>query len=100
MLTREETLRILRKNLPRLSAEFGVKRLALFGSVAEGAQNDASDIDLIAEFDRPLGLRFVEFTERLEGILGANVDVLTPTGVSSIRNRAIAGRIRDSAVYV
>ena len=98
MLTRKGTLRILRDNLPRLKADYGVKQLAVFGSVAQGVANETSDIDIIAEFDRPIGIRFVEFSERLEALVGVKTDVLTPAGVSSIRNSRIAKNIWESAV--
>jgi len=100
MPTREQTLQKLRENIPALRADFGVKKLSLFGSVARAAQGVDSDVDIIAEFERPIGLRFVEFAERLEEILGAKADVLTPAGVASIRNPEIARSIMESAVGV
>lgn len=45
---------------PYLSNQFEVKRIGLFGSVADGTQSDKSDIDRIVEFDRPIGLKFKE----------------------------------------
>ena len=100
MRTRDETLRILRDNLPRLKTEYGLKRLALFGSAARDTQTEDSDIDLIAEFDRPIGIRFVEFADYLEALLGTKTDILTPAGVDGIRNARVAEDIRESAVYV
>ncbi len=47
-----------------------------------------------------MGLRFVEFAERIEEILGAKADVLTPAGVDSIRNPEIVRSIMESAVDV
>jgi predicted nucleotidyltransferase len=100
MRTRDEALHILRDNLPGLKADYGVKRLALFGSVGRDSQDEGSDVDIIVEFERPIGIRFVEFAEHLEALLGVKTDVLTPAGVSSIRNARIAESIRESAVYV
>lgn len=37
-----------------------------FGSYAKGVAQEQSDIDLVAEFKKPLGLRFVEFTDYIE----------------------------------
>lgn len=98
--TRDETLRILRAHLPGLRADYGVRRLAVFGSVARDAAGDDSDVDVIVEFERPIGLRFVDFADRLESILGVKIDILTPAGVSAIRNPRITESIRKSAVYV
>ena len=100
MLSRDEVLLLLRAHLPELRREYGVGELALFGSIARGAETEESDIDIIAEFDRPIGLRFVEFAERLEQILGMQADVLTPAGVSGIRNPSVAQRIQESVIRV
>lgn len=98
--TRDKTLSVLRSHLPDLREDFGVRRLAVFGSVARDAAGEDSDVDLIVEFERPIGLRFVDFADRLEAILGAKIDILTPAGVSAIRNPRVAESIRKSAVYV
>ena len=98
--TRDETLSVLRAHLPDLRAEYGVRKLAVFGSVARDAAGEDSDVDIIVEFERPIGLRFVDFADRLESILGVKIDILTPAGVSDIRNPRVAESIRKSAVYV
>lgn len=95
-----EVAAALKAALPLLRREYGVKRLGLFGSFARGTQTESSDVDIVAEFDRPIGLRFVEFAELLERIVGRRVDVLTPSGISSIRNRRIARSIAESVSYV
>ena len=98
--TRDETITVLRAHLRKLRADYGVRRLAVFGSVARDAASKGSDVDIIVEFERPIGLRFVELADRLETILGVKIDILTPAGVSNIRNPHIAESIRKSAVYV
>ena len=98
--TRDETLSVLRAHLPDLRAEYGVRKLAVFGSIARDAAGEDSDVDVIVEFEHPMGLRFVEFADRLEAILGVKIDILTPAGVSGIRDPRIAKSIRESAVYV
>ncbi|OHB66096.1 MAG: nucleotidyltransferase [Planctomycetes bacterium RBG_13_63_9] len=99
-MSKEHVLKALKHELPFLQREFGVRRIGVFGSCARAAQTDASDVDIVAEFERPIGLRFVEFAEYLERIVGRRADVLTPAGISSIRNRRIAKSIEGSVVYV
>jgi predicted nucleotidyltransferase len=77
-----------------------VKRIGLFGSYAKGVPDELSDIDLVAEFDAPIGLKFVEFTEYLEPLLGTPVDVLTPAGIQGILNPRIARDIQETIIYV
>ena len=100
MLTKEQIASILSKELPNLRAEFGVRRLGLFGSFAKEDADARSDVDIVAEFERPIGLRFVDFAERLEQLLGRKADVLTPTGISHIRNKRIAEEIKRTILYV
>jgi len=100
MLTKEQTLAILKQNRDYLSAKYGVKRIGVFGSYAKGQPSDESDVDIVVEFERPIGFRFVEFAEYLERLLGQDVDVLTPAGLRGIRIAHIARDIAESIVYV
>jgi uncharacterized protein len=100
MLTKNEVIQRLQESLPDLRETYGVKRIGLFGSVSRDEQKPGSDVDLVVEFERPIGLQFVELSENLERILGSKVDLLTPAGVQSIRNPAISMRIRESVTYV
>jgi predicted nucleotidyltransferase len=56
--------------------------LALFGSVARDDASLASDIDLLVEFDRPVGLfGLFALQDRLEDIFGCKVDLGTPNSL-------------------
>ena len=100
MLTKERILELLREQTPYLAQEFGVSKIGLFGSFAKGHASDASDIDIVVEFDRPIGLRFMELGDYLEKLFGRKVDILTPTGIQEIRRKTVAQRISESIVYV
>lgn len=99
-MTREKVIEILRKELPCFVSEYGVKRIGLFGSYAKGTAAKGSDIDIVVEFDRPIGLKFIQFAEYLEELLGNRVDILTPAGVETIRVERVARSISESIVYV
>ena len=99
-MTREKVVGILRKELPYFISEYGVKRIGLFGSYAKGIQAEDSDIDILVEFERPIGLKFVDFGEYLERLLGRRVDILTPVGIEPIRVERVARYIKDSIVYL
>ncbi len=75
--SREEVLGILREALPELRERYGVKRLALYGSFAHGQPGPESDVDLLVELERPLGLAFVDLVYDLERRLGRKVELLT-----------------------
>lgn len=100
MVTKDEIINILKENRQRLSADYGIKRIVLFGSFAVGEPSETSNIDIIVELERPIGFRFVEMAKFLEGLLGRKVDVLTPAGINGIRIPGIARNINESAIYV
>jgi len=55
----------------------GVRSLALFGSTARGDSGEDSDVDLLVEFDRPIGLfHLLEVKEVLETWLHCDVDLV------------------------
>ena len=100
MLTKDEVIKILRKELSYLGSEYSVERIGLFGSYAKGTQAHGSDIDIVVEFGTPIGLKFVEFCDYIEKLLGKKTDILTPAGISGIRIERVAESIRNSIVYV
>ena len=55
-MQRDDILKILAEHRDGLRQQFGVKALALFGSAARGEATETSDVDLLVEFDRPIGL--------------------------------------------
>ena len=76
-MDREQVIAKLREHEPELKAS-GIVRLSLFGSVARGDNSPASDVDLMAEFDR--NKRFTLFSLsgvrlQIADILGVPVDL-------------------------
>ncbi len=100
MLTRKEIFSILKNQLPYLRNYFGVSRIAVFGSFAEGSPRENSDVDLLVEFDKSPGLKFIELSEYLEKKIGKKVDILTPGGLKGIRLSRVAEDIKNSLHYV
>ncbi len=80
-MTRDEVLRVLQENRREFS-RFGVLSVHLFGSVARDEASDDSDVDILAEFERPLSFRrFMDFKFFLEDLLGFSVDLVTEHGL-------------------
>ena len=100
MLTKDRIVELLQEQNTYLAREFGVRKIGLFGSFAKGLSSDSSDIDLVVEFESPIGLRFMELADYLESLFGRRVDILTPTGIQAIRQKTIAKSISESIVYV
>jgi uncharacterized protein len=79
-MNRSAVLEIIARHRAELAAQFGVRSLALFGSVIRDEATPASDVDLLVEFDRrPVGLFHLSRTQHfLEGILGGTRVDLVP----------------------
>lgn len=96
-ITRDDIRQTLRDYLPILAERFAVRSLALFGSVARDEATAESDIDLLVEFDRPVGLfELFALQNELEALLGRPVDVGT---VQSLKPR-VRERVMEEAVNV
>jgi uncharacterized protein len=77
-MKQQEVLAILARHRDELK-HFGVKSLSLFGSVSREEATPASDVDILVEFSRPVGmLTFIRLKQRLSEILGRQVDLATP----------------------
>ena len=55
-----------------LFSEYPLKSLAVFGSYARQEQNDRSDLDILVEFNKKIGIRFIDLAEEIELVRGAS----------------------------
>lgn len=89
-------LEILRLHQAELRA-LGVKSLRLFGSVVRGQAGPESDIDILVEFARPVGLlAFVRLKQRLSDLLGRPVDLVTPEALKSPLREGILNEAQNA----
>ncbi len=80
-----EALEILRRSEKALRAR-GVRRAALFGSVARGNNRPDSDIDIMIEFDPEAHVTvfdYVGLKEFIAGLFDGPVDVVSREGLKS-----------------
>ncbi|HUY33823.1 MAG TPA: nucleotidyltransferase family protein [Pirellulales bacterium] len=93
-MKRDEVLAILRANEERLRQQYGVRSLALFGSVARDEARSTSDVDLLVEFDRPTGyFGLVRLQLFLEQMLGSSVDLGTTGSLRPSMRRRVEKEI-------
>lgn len=100
MLTKEAIIELLKSMFPHLAGAYGVRKIAIFGSFAHGTAQPTSDVDLLVELDRGLGLRFMDMADELEKRLGRKVDILTKEGLQDIRIPHIKKNITETMEYV
>lgn len=95
-MNREEIFRRLRERQVELRQR-GVRSLAVFGSVARGDFSPQSDLDILVEFERPVGLfEFMRLKFYLEQSTDCRVDLVTADALRP----ALRDRILGEAVYV
>jgi predicted nucleotidyltransferase len=88
---REELLARLRALEPQLKARYKAQGIALFGSIVRGGQGQATDVNLLVEFQEEADLfDLVGLALFLEEELGRKVDV-TP-------RRALKAELRDAVL--
>jgi len=61
-----------------------VSYLGEFGSWVRRGQREGSDLDLLVDFDRPVGFELVAFKDEIEHCLGLPIDLVMR---SSLRRR-------------
>jgi predicted nucleotidyltransferase len=88
----EEVRKIQEKIVPLLK-QHGIKKAAVFGSVARGDARPDSDVDVVIEISRPYGLfEFIAIKHGIEDILDKKVDLVE---YASIKPRVKENIIKD-----
>lgn len=76
---------------PTLQDQYGLTSIGLFGSYARGEQKKGSDVDVLVEFQEPVGLlKFVSLKYYLSELTGKEVDLVTKAALKpEIRNHVL-----------
>src|SRR3954470_5897919 len=78
-MNRQAVLNLLSSKAPGLRKRYGVKSLAVFGSMARGDDREGSDVDILATFEgKPTFDNFMGLKLELEELLARPVDLGTP----------------------
>lgn len=96
MKTFDEIKNILKEHKEMLKEKYKVKEIAIFGSYARDEQDDKSDIDIMVEFEEPVGFEFIHLADFLEELLGAKVDLTTKDSIKPNRWKYI----QQDLIYV
>ena len=66
---------------PELAEKYGVSSIGLFGSVVRDDFTPSSDIDIVVDFIKPIGIEFVDMADYIEQVLNRPVDVVSRNGI-------------------
>jgi predicted nucleotidyltransferase len=86
----------LRALLPGLRNRYPIAYLGVFGSWVRGEQDADSDLDILVDFDGPIGWEIVALEQELSRELGVRVDLVPRQGLKPFTGR----RILDEVVPV
>ena len=97
MKTINEIKKIFEFHKGEFKEKYGVKTIGIFGSYLRKEQTQTSDIDVLVEFEKPIGLlEFVGLKNRLSDLLEMKVDLVMKKALKP----GIGRRILSEVVYV
>ena len=92
-----EIKEILKSHKAELRSKYGVREIGIFGSYVKEEQKETSDLDILVEFEKPLGLlEFVGLKNHLSDLLGVNVDLVMRKALKPTIGKRVLGEV----VYV
>lgn len=93
------TIEEIKKVVIPIAKNYEIPKIALFGSVSKGINNESSDIDFLIEKGAKIRdlWDLSDFVKTLEQTLNRNVDVITYSGV---KNSLLAKSILDSEIVI
>ena len=74
-------LQVIRQIKPLLTEQYHVNSIGLFGSVVRADFTQASDVDIIVNFNQPIGIEFVDLAEFLEKKIKKKIDLVSRNGI-------------------
>jgi len=80
----EEIKRIIQQHKKEMKEKYGVKEIGIFGSLVRGEMKEESDVDILVEFEKPIGFfKFLELEEYLSNLIGRKVDLVSKKALKS-----------------
>ena len=72
---------ILSQLKPELTQKYFVNSIGLFGSIVRDDFTDKSDVDIIVDFSKPIGIEFIDLANYIESKLSKKIDLVSKNGV-------------------
>ena len=90
MKSLSEIKKIIQQHREDLNKKYAVKEIGIFGSCARGEQDETSDIDILIELEKPVGIvKFLKLEKHLSLLLEAKVEVVTKKALKPYIGRQI-----------
>ena len=95
-INKSDKIKELKSKIIKILKQKGIKKAGIFGSYARGEQKKGSDIDILIEPPKGMGMEFIGLNLELEKELGLKVDLISYNGL----NRHIKGYILADEVKI
>lgn len=93
----EDVVKKINSQIPFLREKYHVKEIGVFGSVIRNEQGSKNDIDILVEFDMPIGFfDFIRLENFLSEILKKKVDLISKRAIKS----ALKEQILKEVIYI
>ena len=96
MRTVQDYIAIIRQNSSKITKDFGIKTLRIFGSVSRNEQTEQSDLDVCVETENPNPFLLADLKEFLEDLFKCSVDVVR---IHKNMNPFFKSRIERDGIY-
>lgn len=97
MKTFDELRQLLLLQKQYICENYQITEIAIFGSYARGEETEASDIDILVDYETaPTFIMLVELRDYLTQLFGLKVDIVTKNGLKP----RIRDRILGEAIYI
>jgi len=96
-MTKEEILKYITLEKPKLREKYGVTKIGLFGSYARGEENHESDVDIVVELEKPDLFYLIGLKQSFQEAMNINVDIVR---LRKEMNQVLKKRILKDAIYV
>ena len=81
MNTQASILSSLRAHKAEFADRYHLNSLGIFGSFSRNDYQETSDVDILVDFNQPIGIEFIDLAEELEKLLNMKVDLVSKNGV-------------------
>ena len=81
MMQLEFIINELKQLKPVLAEKYNVSSIGLFGSVVRDDFAASSDIDIIVDFSKPIGIEFIDLADLIETKLKTPIDLVSKKGI-------------------
>jgi predicted nucleotidyltransferase len=88
-MSRQDQIENIKKKIINILKKYKIKKAGIFGSYALGTYNKSSDIDILVEPPKDMGLEFVGLKLELEDRLHKKVDLITYKYISPYLKKEI-----------